>query len=349
MPGIELLVRTATVTEIALLALLLSLNSRDRPVYRATTLMLAGVASYTLAPLVVVDWSWGAASYPLLFMAMIVPAFFWLLAGTLFDDGFAAGRWSWLLILLTGAAGFTVYCGPSKAAGTCLMGEGALPTFIAQLPKIAWLVAAFLIVLRDWRGDLVEQRRRLRLWLVALAGGYILVVLVVEALIPEPMPDWLELANAVLLLAVVTALAVHLLAVNENNLLLRVTAVGTPTASDRSPLAQAVLTAMEESRAYAAEGLTIDALANTLGCQPYQLRQVINGELGQRNFNTFINGYRVAEVARRLTQEQYSDTPLLTLALDAGFRSLAPFNRSFREQYGVTPSEYRRAGRCRVE
>lgn len=343
MPGIELLVRTATVTEIALLALLLGLTCRDKPVFRATILMLVGVASYTLAPIVVVDWSWGAASYPLLFMAMIVPALFWLLAGTLFSDGFAAGKWSWGLMVLTGAAGFAVYCGPTKAAGTCLMGEGALPTFIAQLPKIAWLVAAFLIVLRDWRSDLVEQRRRLRLWLVSLAGTYMLVILVVEALLPEPVPDWLELANAVLLLGVVTALAVHLLALNTDNVLLRVTAVEAPNHCERSPLAQAVLTAMEESRAYAQEGLTIDGLANSLDCQGHQLRQVINGELGQRNFNTFVNSYRVAEVARRITQDQYRDTPLLTLALDAGFRSLAPFNRSFREQFGVTPSDYRRS------
>ena len=81
MPGIELLVRTATLTEIALLALLLSIGSRNHRVYRATILLLAGVAAYTLAPLVVVDWRWGAASYPVLFMAMIVPAFLRLFGG----------------------------------------------------------------------------------------------------------------------------------------------------------------------------------------------------------------------------------------------------------------------------
>lgn len=342
MPGIELLVRTATVTEIALLALLLMLSAHDRQVYRATILLLVGIASYTLAPLVVVDWSWGVASYPVLFTAMVVPAFFWLLAGALFSDRFAPGRWWWLLMLITGALGFAMYCGPSKAAGTCLMGEGALPTFIAQLPKIAWIIAAFAIVLRDWQSDLVEQRRRLRLWLVSLVGAYMLIILVIEALLPEPVPDWLELANALLLLAIVTALAVHLLAVKEDNLLLAVTRVDAPREDDRSALAQSVIAAMEDSRTYAIEGLTIDALARELACQPYQLRQVINGELGQRNFNTFINGYRVAEVARRLTEDQFRDTPLLTLALDAGFRSLAPFNRAFREHYGVTPSEYRK-------
>jgi len=46
-------------------------------------------------------------------------------------------------------------------------------------------------------------------------------------------------------------------------------------------------------------------------------------------------------VAYRLEQAEYRNTPLLTLALDAGFRSLAPFNRSFKDHFGTTPSEYR--------
>ena len=34
---------------------------------------------------------------------------------------------------------------------------------------------------------------------------------------------------------------------------------------------------------------------------------------------------------------------MTTIALDAGFQSLGPFNRAFKDTIGVTPSEYRRA------
>jgi len=34
--------------------------------------------------------------------------------------------------------------------------------------------------------------------------------------------------------------------------------------------------------------------------------------------------------------------PVLTLALDAGFNSLGPFNRAFKAATGLTPSEFRR-------
>jgi AraC-like DNA-binding protein len=33
---------------------------------------------------------------------------------------------------------------------------------------------------------------------------------------------------------------------------------------------------------------------------------------------------------------------VLTLALEAGYGSIGPFNRAFRDAYGVTPTEFRR-------
>jgi len=33
--------------------------------------------------------------------------------------------------------------------------------------------------------------------------------------------------------------------------------------------------------------------------------------------------------------------PISTIALDAGFQSLGPFNRAFKTETGLTPSEFR--------
>lgn len=35
---------------------------------------------------------------------------------------------------------------------------------------------------------------------------------------------------------------------------------------------------------------------------------------------------------------------MLTIALDAGFQSIGPFNRAFKADTGMTPTEYRRGG-----
>ena len=38
-----------------------------------------------------------------------------------------------------------------------------------------------------------------------------------------------------------------------------------------------------------------------------------------------------------------TDDPILTLALNEGFNSLAPFNKAFRDRTGQTPTEFREA------
>jgi AraC-like DNA-binding protein len=99
---------------------------------------------------------------------------------------------------------------------------------------------------------------------------------------------------------------------------------------------------MERDRLYREPGLTIAVLALRLGVTEHRLRQVINGGLGHRNFNAFLNGYRLSDVKQALADPGQAEVPILTIALDAGFQSLGPFNRAFKADTGVTPSDYRR-------
>ena len=72
------------------------------------------------------------------------------------------------------------------------------------------------------------------------------------------------------------------------------------------------------------------------------MRRLINQRLGHRNFTSFVNGYRLAETIAALSDPAQAAVPILTIALDAGFQSLGPFNRAFKAQTGVTPSDFRR-------
>jgi AraC-like DNA-binding protein len=100
---------------------------------------------------------------------------------------------------------------------------------------------------------------------------------------------------------------------------------------------------MTTERIYRQEGLTIGALAAKLGTPEYRLRQTINEGLGHRNFNAFLNGYRIGEAKAALADFEQRLVPVLTIAMDAGFQSIGPFNRAFRAETGMTPTEYRRA------
>jgi AraC-like DNA-binding protein len=100
---------------------------------------------------------------------------------------------------------------------------------------------------------------------------------------------------------------------------------------------------MENEQVYRREGLTIRSLAAQLDIPEYRLRRVINQQLGYRNFNTFVNHFRIEEACRILADPAHERLPILNLALDLGFGSLGPFNRAFRARIGQTPTEYRRA------
>jgi AraC-like DNA-binding protein len=90
---------------------------------------------------------------------------------------------------------------------------------------------------------------------------------------------------------------------------------------------------------YRRENLTLKDLAKALEVPEYKVRAVINKELGYRNFNEFINEYRIVEAAQRLIDEP--DTPISNIALDVGYRTLSSFNRAFRKEKETTPTAYR--------
>lgn len=74
----------------------------------------------------------------------------------------------------------------------------------------------------------------------------------------------------------------------------------------------------------------------------HQLRALINGELGHRNFSAFLNAYRLTEAKRLLADPEQARRQVLQIALDVGFGSIAPFNRAFKEATGRTPTEFRK-------
>ncbi|SIN61346.1 AraC-type DNA-binding protein [Parasphingorhabdus marina DSM 22363] len=87
--------------------------------------------------------------------------------------------------------------------------------------------------------------------------------------------------------------------------------------------------------------LTLNQLCQKTGIHEYQLRALINQEMGYRNFREFLNSYRLREVQAHLSRPEFETVPITTIALDAGFNSIPSFNRVFKAEFGVSPSEYR--------
>jgi AraC-like DNA-binding protein len=101
---------------------------------------------------------------------------------------------------------------------------------------------------------------------------------------------------------------------------------------------------MTHDAAYRDATIAIAPLASRLGVTEKKLRELINGQLGFRNFSSYVNAFRLEEVRRRLLDPRQDEVPILTMALEAGFGSIVAFNRAFKDKHGLTPSAYR-AGR----
>jgi AraC-like DNA-binding protein len=98
---------------------------------------------------------------------------------------------------------------------------------------------------------------------------------------------------------------------------------------------------MREDRVYREEGLTVPALALKLKLPERRLRRLINQRLGHRSFSAFLNQWRLADTKQALSDRGQAAVPISTIALDAGFGSLGPFNRAFKAETGLTPTEFR--------
>jgi len=99
---------------------------------------------------------------------------------------------------------------------------------------------------------------------------------------------------------------------------------------------------MDVEQVYREPDLTIGTLAQRLQWPEHRMRRLINQGLGHRNFNAFLNTYRVDDAKRALQDARYSAVSILTISTEAGFQSLGPFNRAFKAATGLTPTEFRR-------
>lgn len=106
----------------------------------------------------------------------------------------------------------------------------------------------------------------------------------------------------------------------------------------RAKLFDAVKTQIEQQFLYRDSELTLTKLADSTGISTHHLSEVLNQYAG-KNFNQFVNAYRVDEVCERLGLSDSSK--VLDIALEAGFSSKSTFNTIFKKFKGLTPTQFR--------
>ncbi len=299
-------------------------------------MLMLGVAAYEYSS----GELWGSlpAIEPLiLLIAMAGPFLVWSFARAIFDA-------PWPPALLTGI--FAVLL--ATTWGMHIVGAD-MANGASVVLRTGGLIAVAHAVWLAWWGrpdDLVERRRRFRLMFVAVIALQVAAILTVEIIYGfGEVPDWLDMTNLIVMAVMMLALSIPMLRLRRvffepDRPVPQKREIETTTAQD---IYHRKLTALMDGGYYRETGLTIPVLAGRLDYPEHQLRKLINGRLGYRNFPAFLNSYRIEEAKRRLADPENARTPVLTIALDLGYASLGPFNRAFKALTEMTPTEYRRS------
>jgi AraC-like DNA-binding protein len=214
--------------------------------------------------------------------------------------------------------------------------------------QVTFESVALYCAIRGWRADVDEARRLLRGLFLVVVGGLLFGTGVIElSFIDAASQTRAPFDNAVTLLRALGYAIVALSVLRfDSRVFERVVVRAAPqSVSDDAAVLDrdldALTRALEAEKVYLTHGLSIGSLARHMGMPEYRLRRVIHKRLGYRNFNALLHEYRLKEACVHLANPARANVPILTIALEVGYQSIAPFNQAFRAAVGCTPSAYR--------
>jgi len=331
---IEATLRGGVIALILVLGAFAARDARRSVLDRYSTLFALSGVAYLIesAPALAAQHDWWL--YAVRAVSVASPAVFWVWVKAQMDDPFVPAWRNWL-----------PWLGMIALGCYAMAADRVLPWHVVQAASLMLVGVGIWKTLAGRGGDLVEGRRRLRLVLAIGAAAYIgaleFITFHNRGINGPATTIGLEVALAAY---VAFGIAVRFRRSTPQAAALSAARPVPTTIADPEDarLLEALRRTMEEDRAYREENCSIASLAARLGIPEYRLRRLINQRLGHRNFTAYINGYRLAETTAALADPTQARVPILTIALDAGFQSLGPFNRAFKAHTGKTPSEFRR-------
>ncbi len=271
--------------------------------------------------------------------AISIPVLFWLLSRAIFDDHFVfvPSLLIWFVVILLPHFNFFL---------TGLIqwsGFQQTTSIIARLTSLGFVVAGLYTALTTKQADLIDSRIRFRNIFIIVTATLITLTLIAEVI---PIKKETVVVLQVLQRSSIFAITLYFLLSTVG---LRAgfffKEISKPKASpvDDPLLNNKLQILLEEQKIYKKEGLTIGELARLIDEQEYRLRRLINGQLGFRNFNDFLNHYRINDACEILSDPTQTRKTILEIAYQLGYQSIGPFNKAFKDLKEMTPTAYRKS------
>ncbi len=100
-----------------------------------------------------------------------------------------------------------------------------------------------------------------------------------------------------------------------------------------------LLMLLDEKKVFKQNNISLDILADQLGTTRHNISQVIN-EHFDMNFFHLINKYRIEEAKEILKNDHNRNLNIIDVAYDVGFNNKVTFNKAFKAETNMTPTDY---------
>jgi len=259
---------------------------------------------------------------------------YWWFSRSLFEDDFRLGRFE----VSVAAAWASVFLARLFWSDAPINLSWISTGFgLVLVAHVSWLL------LTERSGDLVPRRRNARLVFAAIPSAFFLLDLIIDILFGfNWKPLWFTVWQNGAIMLVALAMVLWLLRVEGTMFAEQALPGAAPEPQSKNDKLRArLLRVMEDEKPYLDPSLTFDAFARQLSVGQIRLRALINQELGYRHFRNFLNAWRVNAAKDMLTDPARAGDKIIAIAFDAGFASLASFNRAFLVHQNESPSSYR--------
>jgi AraC-like DNA-binding protein len=267
----------------------------------------------------------------------LIGPLFYLFVRAAVGTGERVGRWGWVHAVPAVATALSLIPFYAAPAAVKLAAIG-VPSVENSLRLALLLAQAACYLMMTVR--LLRRQEGHRLLWIATGTLLLLTLGVMLRMIAGISPLWIPAGMSLGAVGVVAALVRAQVAGGRERAAARY-ARSTLTDGRAERALRKLVDLFEREQLFLDPELSLDRVAEKSGIAANHVSQLVNQRLG-RNFNDWVNGYRIDEAKRRLRDRRHAHLSIVAVGEGAGFRSKSTFNAAFRKATGLTPSEWRR-------